>query len=93
MGIQNKWDAEGSEETDRKRTGTFDVHEERIRGLHKTLEFVLLLFVLGGRVKEIDGESLHHHDRKSVNHQDRSVDTTIDHRGKKQTDHAGLVGA
>jgi hypothetical protein len=36
---------------------TFYIHEERVRLLHESLELVLLLLVLGRRVKEIDGES------------------------------------
>lgn len=39
-------------------TWAFDIHEERIWGLHKTLELVLLFLVFSGGVEEIDGESL-----------------------------------
>ena len=39
-------------------TWTFNIHKVRVGGLYETLELVLLLFVLGRRVEEIDGESL-----------------------------------
>ena len=40
------------------RTWAFDVHEIRVRRLHKSLELVPLLFGFLGGVKEIDGERL-----------------------------------
>ena len=46
------------------RTGALDIHEERVGGLYETLELVLPGLVLGGGVKEIDGESLHGFDNQ-----------------------------
>jgi len=42
---------------DREATGALDIHEEGVGRLHETLELVLPGLVLGGGVKEIDGES------------------------------------
>lgn len=46
------------------RTGALDIHEERVGGLHETLELVLPGLVFGGGVKEIDGESLRSFDNQ-----------------------------
>ena len=39
-------------------TRTLDVHKVRVGRLHKPLELMLPLLVLGRRVEQIDGESL-----------------------------------
>ena len=41
-----------------RRTRALDIHEIRVGGLHKTLELVAALLVLGGRVKEVDSKRL-----------------------------------
>ena len=43
---------------DREAAGALDIHEERVGVLYQSLELVLARLRLGGRVKEIDSESL-----------------------------------